>query len=125
MSAIRDGRYPVELDKERKLLFDLNVLDEVNDKFGGMEKLGEALQGKQGAKNLRWLVTLMLNEGKEDDEPALTERQVGKLVHAGNLVATRTAVMMAITVGNRGKIENEDESDEETDEGNGQTGKEK
>lgn len=53
MSAIRDGRYPVELDKERKLLFDLNVLDEVNDKFGGMEKLGEALQGKQGAKKDR------------------------------------------------------------------------
>lgn len=119
---IRDGRYPVELDRERKLLFDLNVLDEVNDKFGGMEKLGDALQGKDGARNLRWLVTLMLNEGKEDSEPALTERQVGKLVHAGNLVATRTAVMMAITIGNRGKIE--EETDEETDEGNGQTGKE-
>lgn len=122
MSVIKDGRYPVELDRERKLLFDLNVLDEVNDKFGGMEKLGDALQGKDGARNLRWLVTLMLNEGKEDDEPALTERQVGKLVHAGNLAATRTAVMMAITIGNRGKIE--EETDEETDEGNGQTGKE-
>ena len=43
-------------------------------------------------------------------------------MHAGNLVATRTAVMMAITIGNRGKIE--EETDEETDEGNGQTGKE-
>ena len=123
MSAIRDGRYPVQLDRERKLLFDLNVLDEVNDKFGGMTELGNAMSGKDGAKNLRWLITLMLNEGKEDDEPALTERQVGKLVHAGNLAEARAAVMRTIAVGNRGKAENDEE--EEDDEGNGQTGKAK
>lgn len=123
MSAIRDGRYPVELDKERKLLFDLNVLDEVNDRFGGFDKMGEALQGKDGAKNLRWLATMMLNEGKEDDEPEMTEKQVGKLIHAGNLADVRMAIMRAITIGNRGKIE--EDADDEDDEGNAATGKAK
>ena len=111
------------LDKERKLLFDLNVLDEVNDKFGGLEKLGEALQGKGGAKNMRWLMTLMLNEGKEEAEQPLSERQVGRLVHAGNMAEARNAIMLAITIGNRGTTENEEEGEEKA--GNAETGKAK
>lgn len=121
MSAIRDGRYPVELDRERKLLFDLNVLDEVNDRFGGVEKLGDALQGKESARNLRWLLTLMLNEGRDEGEPELTEKQVGKMVHAGNLADARLAIMKAITIGNRGTIE--ENAEDEDDEGNAATGK--
>ena len=39
MSAIKDGRYPLMLDKQRHLLFSLNVIDEIQDKFGGFDKL--------------------------------------------------------------------------------------
>ena len=31
MSAIKDGRFPITLDKERHLLFSLNVIDEMQD----------------------------------------------------------------------------------------------
>ena len=42
MSAIKDGRYPVNIGgKERHLLFSLNALDEIQDKFGGYDKLAE------------------------------------------------------------------------------------
>ena len=65
MSAIKDGRLPIVLDKERHLLFSLNVIDEMQDKFGGFDKLAEMLIGKDGIKNLRWLLTLLLNEGAD------------------------------------------------------------
>lgn len=122
MSAIKDGRCPVTLDKERKIIFDLNVLDEVNDRFGGLNVLAEKLNGKDGAKNLRWLATVMLNEAMEDGETPLTEKQVGRMIHAGNLMAVKTAIFSAISVGNRG----DDELDEiEDDEGNVRAGQEK
>ena len=80
MSAIKDGRYPVMLDEERKLLFDLNVLDEVNDRFGSLEAMGSAMMDKKdGAKTLRWLLAQMLNEGADDGAQKFTEHQVGKL----------------------------------------------
>ena len=57
------------LDRERKLLFDLNVLDEVNDRYGSLEEMGAALTDKKdGAKTLRWLLTMMLNEAADDGE---------------------------------------------------------
>ena len=37
MSAIRDGRYPIMLDKERHLLYDLNALDMIQDRFGDQD----------------------------------------------------------------------------------------
>ena len=118
MSAIKDGRYPIMLDKERHLLFSLNAIDEMQDKFGGFDNLSESMQGKNGIKNLKWLLTFLLNEGKNEDEEELTEKQVGKLVHAGNLVDVKDAIFKAFAVGNRGTAdpslnENEDKEDKE------------
>ena len=36
MSAFKDGRYPINLDQERHLLFSLNAMDEIQDKFGDL-----------------------------------------------------------------------------------------
>lgn len=113
------------LDEERKLLFDLNVLDEVNDRFGSLEAMGGALMDKKdGAKTLRWLLTQMLNEGADDDAQKFTEHQVGKLVHAGNMVDVRMAVLRAMMLGNRGTTDKTEENDDENDdvEGNVTTG---
>ena len=42
MSAIQSGAYPVTLNgKEYGLLFSLNALDAIQDKFGGYDKLHE------------------------------------------------------------------------------------
>ena len=80
MSAIKDGRFPITLDKERHLLFSLNVIDEMQDKFGGFDKLDKALSGKDSVKNLRWLLTLLLNEGAEDGRRAY--RKAGGQTHS-------------------------------------------
>ena len=116
MSAIKDGRFPIELDKERHLLFSLNAIDEMQDKFGGFDRLDKVLSGKDSIKNLRWLLTVLLNEGAEEGEAELTEKQVGKLIHTGNFAEVKTAIFKAFSMGNNGTTEQpENEEDEEED----------
>lgn len=122
MSAIKDGRLPITLDKERHLLFSLNVIDEVQDRFGGFDRLDEALKGKDSIKNLRWLLTLLLNEGAAEDEAPLTEKEVGKLIHTGNFTEVKTAIFKAFAFGNSGTTE-PPETAEDDEEGNAQAGK--
>lgn len=38
------------LDKERHLLFSLNAIDEMQDKFGGFDRLDTVLSGKDSIK---------------------------------------------------------------------------
>lgn len=105
MSAIKDGRYPIMLDKERHLLFSLNIIDEIQDKFGAIEDLGEYMQGKDGIKNVKWLLTQLLNEGADESDEPLTEKQVGRLIHAGNLVEVQNEMMKSFTFGSTGTTE--------------------
>lgn len=118
MSAIKDGRFPIQLDKERHLLFSLNAIDEMQDKFGGFDRLDTVLSGKDSIKNIRWLLTVLLNEGAEEGEETLTERQVGKLIHTGNFNDVKNAIFKAFSMGNSGSPdppEREEEDDEEED----------
>lgn len=124
MSAIKDGRFPITLDKERHLLFSLNVIDEMQDKFGGFDRLDAALSGKDSIKNLRWLLTLLLNEGADDGDEELTEKQVGKLIHTGNFNEVKSSIFKAFSLGNNGTEEppardDEEEEDDEEDNENG------
>lgn len=125
MSAIKDGRLPITLDKERHLLFSLNVLDELQDKAGGYDKLDVFLSGKDLFKNLRWLLTLLINEGADEKEEPLSEKQVGKLIHSGNFVEMQNAIYKAFAKGSNGDDQTEEhieDSDEEDDEKNSQSG---
>ena len=125
MSAIKDGRFPITLDKERYLLFSLNAIDEMQDKFGGFDRLDKALSGKDSIKNLRWLLTLLLNEGAEDGEEELTEKQVGKLIHTGNFLDVKSSIFKAFSMGNNGTEEppTRDDEEEEDDEEDNENGK--
>jgi hypothetical protein len=128
MSAIKDGRFPITLDKERHLLFSLNAIDEMQDKFGGFDRLDEVLSGKESIKNLRWLLTLLLNEGADENEEALTEKQVGKLIHTGNFNEVKSSIFKAFSLGNSGTTDpparEDDEDDAEDDGKNMEPGKE-
>ncbi len=120
MSAIKDGRLPITLDKERHLLFSLNALDEVQDKFGGIDKMGDAMSGSGAIKNIKWLLTLLINEGADDGEEELTEKQVGRMIHTGNFAEIQQAIFKAFSMGNSGtaspeEIEGEDEEEEDAD----------
>ena len=121
MSAIKDGRFPIELDKERHLLFSLNAIDEMQDKFGGFDKLDEVLSGKDSIKNLRWLLTVLLNEGAEAGDPELTEKEVGRMIHTGNFVEVKSAIFKAFSMGNNGTpeppVKDEEDVDGEEDDG--------
>lgn len=103
------------LDKERHLLFSLNAIDEMQDKFGGFDRLDEVLAGKDSIKNLRWLLTVLLNEGTEGGEPELTEKQVGKMIHTGNFLEVKSSVFKAFSMGNNGTEEPPARDDEEDD----------
>ena len=124
MSAIKDGRYPIELNgKQYYLLFDLNVLDEVQDKFGGYDKLNEVFKqdNPRMMKDLKWLLTMLINEGMEDEEKELTEKQVGKMIHMGNFAMIQEAILKSFSVGASG--DDQDSEDEqinsnENEEGN-------
>lgn len=126
MSAIKDGRYPIELNgKTYHLLFDLNALDAVQDRFGGYDKLDEIFNtdNPNMVKDLKWLFTLLINEGMSEGETEVTEQQVGKLIHVGNLTDVQNAIYASFAYGAGGGEKTEDDEtdedgDEDDDEGN-------
>lgn len=124
MSAIKDGRYPVVLNgKEYHLLFSLNALDAVQDKFGGYDKLDKVFDKDNPTmiKDLKWLLATLINEGMEDGEEELTEKQVGRLIHVGNMNEVQSAIYAAFAYGANGGEEQpkKEEIDKEEDgEGN-------
>ena len=123
MSAIKDGRMPVELNgKTYYLLFSLNALDEMQDRFGGYDKLDKAFDQSNPTmiKDLRWLLTLIINEGMEEGETPLTEQQVGKLIHIGNLPQIKDAIFSSFVYSTNGGEEKEaaDGEADTTEEGN-------
>ncbi|MBD5503469.1 MAG: hypothetical protein HDR09_06920 [Lachnospiraceae bacterium] len=117
MSAIKDGRLPVELNgKEFYLLFSLNALDEMQDRFGGYDNLDKAFDQNNPTmiKDLRWLLTLVINEGMDEGEQPLTEKQVGKMIHLGNLQQIKDAIFAAFVHSVNGG-ETQEEAAGETD----------
>ena len=110
------------------LLFSLNALDALQDKYGGYDKLSDIFNenNKDIFKDLRWLLTMLINEGLEDDEPELTEQKVGKLIHLGNIGMIKTAIYKSFAFGVNGGEEQTEETeagadDTEDDEGNRQS----
>lgn len=123
MSAIQSGAYPVTLNgKEYGLLFSLNALDAIQDKFGGYDKLHEVFNANNPnwIKDTKWLLTLLINEARlaeKENAELLPEEKVGRMVHAGNLQDIQTAMFAAFAKGTAGDGEQEEDSDEEKTEG--------
>lgn len=126
MSAIQSGAYPVTLNgKEYGLLFSLNALDAIQDKFGGYDKLHEVFNAnnQNWIKDTKWLLTLLINEARlaeNEEAELLPEERVGRMVHAGNLQDIQTAIYTAFSKGTAGDGEQEENSDEEATEGGAQ-----
>ena len=120
MGALKSGAFPVELNgKEYGLLFSLNALDEVQEKFGGYDKLSEVFNKDNPNlfKDTRWLLTLLINEALLAEE----EKRVGRLIHAGNLQEVQNAIFKSFyrgTAGDNSDTENENDGEETTEEGN-------
>ena len=77
-------------DKEYTLVFNLNVMESIQEKYGSLDKWGELTDGKNGEPNAKAVIfgfTEMLNEGIDieneengTDIKPLTLKQVGRLI---------------------------------------------
>lgn len=77
-------------DKEYKAVFNLNVMQEIQNEYGTFSKWGELTDGKNGETNIQALIfgiKAMLNEAidienetSEQKKKFFTQKQVGRLV---------------------------------------------
>lgn len=76
--------------KDYKLVFNLNVMEIIQDEYKSLDEWGALTDGKSGEVNVKALIfglTAMLNEGIEisnednnEKEPLLSHRQVGRML---------------------------------------------
>ena len=77
-------------DKEYKIVFNLNVMEEIQDEYKSLDEWGKLTDGSQGEPNIKALIygfTAMLNEGIEIDNEEngtdikpFTRKQVGRMI---------------------------------------------
>ena len=88
---IKDYKFDLEVeDKKYQLIFNLNVMQEIQEEYGTISAWGDLTDGKSGEVNIKALIfglTKMINEAidiKNDEEglnePLLTEKQVGRII---------------------------------------------
>ena len=86
--------------EEYELVFNLNVMEEIQDVYGSVEAWGNLVEAEEEpkAKDIKFGCTAMINEGidiynesHEDKREFLTEKQVGRIIsEIGLLEAART-----------------------------------
>ena len=80
----------IETEKRKiPLVFNLNVMEEIQEQYGSLEKWGEITQGDGGpkVKDLKAGIMAMINEAIDieneengSNETPLTEKQVGRIM---------------------------------------------
>ena len=95
---IREVRIPIELDKPRTLLFDLNAFAELEDKFGSLDQAFQKMQqgSVKATRTLLWAGLL-----HEDEN--LTERQVGAMISLTNVESIMEQITEALRILNSDK----------------------
>ena len=105
------------IDEEQKipLIFNLNVMEEIQEQYGSLEKWGEITQGNGGepqVKDLKKGVMAMINEAidilneeKGTNETPLNEKQVGRVLSRVGLVEI-TKKIQEITIASTESGEN-------------------
>ena len=88
---MKDYKFDFEVEnKKYTMIFNLNVLEEIQEEYGTIEKWGDLTDGKNGEVNVKALIfglTSMINEAIDIENenldirrPLLTHKQVGRLV---------------------------------------------
>ena len=80
----------IETEKKKyPIVFNLNVMEEIQEKYGSLDRWGELTKGsgEPKIKEIKTGIMIMLNEaidmGNDDNgtnEPMLTEKQVGRIM---------------------------------------------
>ncbi|MFZ3172077.1 MAG: hypothetical protein WA118_08865 [Carboxydocellales bacterium] len=96
----------VVLDKERSLVFDLNAICELEEKYGSMQGAMDAM-----SKGSMKAVRTLLYAGLKHEDDSLTEEIVGKLIDISNMAfvgdALNSAVSLSLPSGNDEEGKNE------------------
>lgn len=98
--------------KEYKLVFDLNVMQAIQEEYGSLDKWAELTEGKDGEPNAKAVIfgfTQMLNEGidiaNEENgtkELPLTLKQVGRMLTAIGMDSAAQTMQEAVVDSTKG-----------------------
>ncbi len=97
----------LETEKEKyPLVFSLNVMESIQDKYGSIEKWSELIQhsGEPDIKALKFFMTEAINEGIEieneknnEKRKSITAKQVGRILTEVGLAGTANKIMNTIS----------------------------
>lgn len=115
---IKDYKFNLEIDnKNYGMMFNLNVMQEIQEEYGTLEKWGELTDGKSGEVNVKALIfglTAMMNEAieiknEEEDtnECLLTKKQVGRLITKAGIEKSANKLNEAIVESTKSDAKNE------------------
>ncbi len=106
--------------KKYELLLTTKATKEISDRFGGLEKIGEALKDAKDVTEalsiVIWLIVLLANQtilrnnlltGSKD--PLITENEVELLTSPADLNSYDKAIMECLVKGTKRSVESEEE----------------
>ena len=105
---MKDYKFEFEVDgKKYALVFNLNVMENIQNKYGSVQKWGKLTDNKNGEPNAKALIygfTEMINEAVDmsNDEngtnnPLYTLKQVGRLITKAGIQESAKKLNNAIT----------------------------
>lgn len=99
-------------EKEYSAIFNLNVMEAIQEEYGSIQKWAELTDAKSGevnAKALTFGMTAMINEAidiendeKGENKPLLTRKQVGRLISQAGLESSAHALNNAVIEATKG-----------------------
>ena len=104
-------------DKTYKLVFNLNVMEEIQEEYGTLAQWGEltdGLNGEPNAKAVLFGLTAMINEGididnedREEKVPFVTKKQVGRILTEVGILDATTAMHDTVIASTQSTEKNE------------------
>ena len=105
---MKDYRFEFEVDgKKYSLIFNLNVMETIQSKYGSVQKWGKLTDNKNGEPNAKALIfgfAEMINEAIDIDNeengtsnPLLTLKQVGRIITKAGIQESAKKLNQAIT----------------------------
>lgn len=92
--------------KEYRIVFNLNVMEAIQEEYGSIDKWGSMTDGNDGEPNAKAVIfgfTQMINEGIDisndengTDEKPLTLKQVGRMISEVGLVEAAAAMSQTV-----------------------------
>lgn len=95
---LKGKRVPIELDRTRYLIYDLNTLAELEEKIGELDQFFKSLSERVNQKKALPFKTvrLLLWAGLVSEDEKLTEKQVGSFVFLENIELVTNKIIEAV-----------------------------